>query len=129
MVTATAIAIAKKLIIESQEVGQQEMSIRRTNAGIAGSIATKISNRSKYDENFQQMAIGQQAEKLANWLDAEEIEYAENVWKWKSKTFPHSVAIEALHEATKHGLSEQEAARITESIRQAIAPMLDDISA
>lgn len=81
MVTATAIAIAKKLIIESQEVGQQEMSIRRTNAGIAGSIATKISNRSKYDENFQQMAIGQQAEKLANWLDAEEIEYAENVWK------------------------------------------------
>ena len=40
-----------------------------------------------------------------------------------------NVAIEALHEATKRGLSEQEAARITESIRQAIAPMLDDISA
>lgn len=40
-----------------------------------------------------------------------------------------NVAIEALHEATKRGLPEQEAARITESIRQAIAPMLDDISA
>ena len=81
MATATATAIAKKLIIESQEVGQQEMSIRRTNAGIAGSIATKISNRSKYDENFQEMTIDQQAEKLAEWLDIEEIEYAKNVWK------------------------------------------------
>lgn len=40
-----------------------------------------------------------------------------------------NVALEALNEATKHGLSEQEAERIAESIRQAIAPMLDDISA
>lgn len=40
-----------------------------------------------------------------------------------------NVALETLHEATKRGLSEQEANRIAESIRQAIAPTLDDISA
>ena len=40
-----------------------------------------------------------------------------------------NVALEALHEATKRGLPEQQAERIAESIRQAIAPMLDDISA
>jgi hypothetical protein len=40
-----------------------------------------------------------------------------------------NVALEAVHEATKHGLSEQEAERIAESIRQAIALILDDISA
>ena len=78
---ATATATAKKLIIESQEVGQQEMSIRRTNVGIAGSIATKVSNRSQYSDDFQLLTIEQQAEKLADWLDAEEIEYAEKVWK------------------------------------------------
>lgn len=77
---ATATATAKKLIIELQEVGQQEMSIRRTNSGIAGSIATKVSNRSKYSDDFQPLTIDQQAEKLAEWLDTEEIEYAENVW-------------------------------------------------
>lgn len=76
-----ATATAKMLILESQEVGQQEMSIRRTNSGVAGSIATKVSNRSKYDDKFQEMTIDQQAEKLGEWLDAEEIEYAENVWK------------------------------------------------
>ena len=77
---ATEIAIAKKLIIESQEVGQQEMSIRRTSAGIAGSIATKVSNRTKYSEDFQEFTIDQQAKKLAQWLDLEEIEYAKKVW-------------------------------------------------
>jgi transcriptional regulator with XRE-family HTH domain len=40
-----------------------------------------------------------------------------------------NIAIEAVHEATKRGLSEQEADRIAESIRQAIVPMLDDIGA
>ncbi len=40
-----------------------------------------------------------------------------------------NVALEALHEATKRGLPEQEAERIAEIIRQAIVPMLDDISA
>ena len=77
----TATATAKKLIIESQEVGQQEMSIRRTNAGIAGSIATKVSNRSKHSDDFQPLTIDQQAEKLAEWLDLEEVEYAKNVWR------------------------------------------------
>jgi len=78
---ATATATAKKLILESQEVGQQEMSIRRTNSGIAGSIATKVSNRTKYSaEDFQELNIDQQAEKLAQWLDSEEIEYAKKVW-------------------------------------------------
>lgn len=38
-----------------------------------------------------------------------------------------NVALEALHEATKRGLSEAEAEKIAESIRKAIAPMLDDI--
>ena len=47
----------------------------------------------------------------------------------ESPAYWANVAIEALHEAIKRGLSEQEAARITESIRQAIAPMLYDISA
>lgn len=40
-----------------------------------------------------------------------------------------NVAIEALHEATKRGLSEQDAEGIAESIRQAIAPTLDNIGA
>ena len=40
-----------------------------------------------------------------------------------------NIALEAIQGATKHGLPEQEAERIGESIRQAIAPMLDDISA
>lgn len=77
---ATATATAKKLIIESQEVGQQEMSIRRTNSDIAGSIATKVSNRSQYDEDFQPLTIDRQAEKLAAWMDEDEIAYAEKVW-------------------------------------------------
>jgi transcriptional regulator with XRE-family HTH domain len=38
-----------------------------------------------------------------------------------------NVALEALHEAEKHGLPEEEAEKIAETIRQAIAPMLDDI--
>ena len=40
-----------------------------------------------------------------------------------------NVALEAIHEATNHGLPQQEAEQIAESIRAAIAPMLDDISA
>jgi hypothetical protein len=38
-----------------------------------------------------------------------------------------NIALEALHEATKRGLPEQEALLIAEIIRQAIAPMLADI--
>ncbi len=78
---ATATATAKKLILESQEVGSKEMSIRRTNSGIAGSIAHKVSNRTRYSEDFQELTIDQQAEKLSEWMDAEELEYAEKVWK------------------------------------------------
>lgn len=37
-----------------------------------------------------------------------------------------NVALEAVHEATKHGLSEQDAEGIAESIRQAIAPTEDE---
>lgn len=40
-----------------------------------------------------------------------------------------NVALEALQEATKRGLTEQDAEQIAQNIRQAIAPMLDDISA
>ena len=40
-----------------------------------------------------------------------------------------NIALEAIHEATKRGLPEQEAEKIANIIRQVIAPMLDDISA
>jgi len=78
---ATAIEIAKKIIVESQQVGRQEMSQRRTNSGIAGEIAEKVTRRTKYDDNFEPLTLDQQAEKLAEWLDEKEIEYAKNVWK------------------------------------------------
>jgi len=45
----------------------------------------------------------------------------------ESPAYWMNVAIEAIHEATKRGLPEQDADRISESIRAAIAPMLDDI--
>ncbi len=76
-------AIAKKLILESQEVGPKEMSIRRTNSGIAGSIATKVSNREIFGMNdgYSVMySLDDQAERLAKWLDMEEIEYAAKNW-------------------------------------------------
>jgi len=77
----TAIEIAKKIIVESQQVGRQEMSQRRTNSGVAGEIAEKVTRRTKYDDNFEPLTLDQQAEKLAEWLDEKEIEYAKNVWK------------------------------------------------
>ena len=40
-----------------------------------------------------------------------------------------NIALEAIHEATKRGLPEQEAEKIAESIRAAISPTLDDIGA
>jgi transcriptional regulator with XRE-family HTH domain len=46
----------------------------------------------------------------------------------ESPVYWANVALEALHEATKRGLPEQDAERIAESIRQVIAPMLGDIS-
>jgi hypothetical protein len=73
--------IAKKLIIESQEAGQKEMQIRRTNTGIAGSIATKVSNRSTFDEKRNTFfSIDEQADLLAERLTDEEVKYANQVW-------------------------------------------------
>lgn len=81
---ATATATAKKLIIEAQNVGRQEMAIRRTNTGIAGSIATKISTRTRYAEvsgKAVELSLQEQSELLASYLTPEEIQYAQNVWK------------------------------------------------
>lgn len=72
--------IAKKLIFDAQRAGLQEMAIRRTSSGIAGTIAHKVSNRTMFTENGQPLSIDQQAELLAEWLDLEEIEYAASVW-------------------------------------------------
>ena len=47
----------------------------------------------------------------------------------ESPAYWANVALEAIHEATKRGLPEQTAPKIAESIRQAITPLLDDISA
>jgi len=47
----------------------------------------------------------------------------------ESPAYWMNAALEAIHEATKRGLPEQEAEKIAESIRQAITPMLDDIGA
>lgn len=47
----------------------------------------------------------------------------------ESPAYWANVALEALHEAKKRGLPEHEANQIAESIRAAIAPMLDDITA
>lgn len=52
--------------------------------------------------------------------------YCENP---ESPAYWANIALEALHEATKRGLSEQEAEKIAESIRKAIAPMLNDFGA
>lgn len=58
-----------------------------------------------------------------NWFDHPDGKNPECPAYWMN------IALEATHEAKKHGLSEQEAERIAQSIRQAIAPTLDDIGA
>lgn len=74
------IEIAKKLIVEAKKVGRQEMSIRRTNSGIAGSIAEKVTNRRKWDDEYNLMTFEQQAVCLAKNLTEKELDYAKNVW-------------------------------------------------
>lgn len=72
--------IAKALILDSKRAGSQEMSFRRTNSGIAGSIAHKVSNRTMFTENGVSLTVDQQAKNLATWLDLEELDYAASVW-------------------------------------------------
>lgn len=79
-VMSTATAIAKKLIIEAKNVGRQEMAIRRTNSGIAGRIAEKVSNRRKWDAEYHYLSIDQSAAELASNLTEEELDYAKRVW-------------------------------------------------
>lgn len=73
--------IAKKLIIDAKSVGRQEMAIRRTNSGIAGSIAQKVTNRRKWDNDYQPLTFEEQSAALTASLTAEEIDYAKQVWE------------------------------------------------
>ena len=74
------IEIAKKLIVEAKKVGRQGMSIRRTNSGIPGRIAEKVTNRRKWDDEYNLMTFEQQAVCLAENLTEEELNYAKIVW-------------------------------------------------
>lgn len=71
------VKIAKKLILEAEEVGPYCMATRREQGGIAGEIAWKVTCRSQYKNNGEFASIDQQAKKLAKWLSDEEIRYAE----------------------------------------------------
>lgn len=73
--------VAKALIIEAQQVGPADISIWRSNTGIAGRIATKIILRKQWNENNQRLDIDQQAELLALRLEDEEIEYAKKMMR------------------------------------------------
>ena len=74
------IEIAKKLIVEARKVGREEMSIRRTNSGIPGSIAEKITNRRKWNDEYEPLPFEAQAAGLAENLTEKELDYAKGVW-------------------------------------------------
>lgn len=77
---ANEIEIAKKLIVEARKVGRQEMSIRRTNSGIAGSIAVKVTWRRKWNDEYEPLSFEAQAACLAETLTKEELDYAKIAW-------------------------------------------------
>lgn len=76
--------IAKKAIQEAKRAGKQEMSTRRTNIGIAGSIAEKVTTRTCWVERDgmpMELSIDEQAVRLAGNLTPEELSYIETNWK------------------------------------------------
>lgn len=80
MTSQEKIRAAQTAIIEAQSVTRDEMKIRQSNAGIPGTVAHKVVNRDKYDDQLNEYTLEEQASRLAQWLTDEEAEYITNNW-------------------------------------------------
>jgi len=71
---------ATLLILEVNKVGINELKQRISNVGIAGNIAHKVINRTKYKDSIL-LSMDSQSEKLGEWLTESEVNYVLKNWE------------------------------------------------